>query len=425
MSVAPDIVVSTEWSKHSPSSLAIRPLRVLQVFHTLGVGGAEVWLIALLRQLAALRESTGIDVRFDICLTGGIASELDEEARALGARLIYLRYDRTHVFSFIRKFRSLLREGHYDALHDHQGHPAGLRLLFALGILPPVRVVHFHNPTLMLDNYSSSMLRRCTVAAGNSAIGWFATHLLGTSRQILSEHGFSLSSGEKRPFADALYCGFDVRRFEGDRQVARDALCRELSFQGSVKLMLFAGRLNSHADLRRNQKNPAFALDVAMECVRRDESVRFLVAGGGDVVRQNLERQMSDAGFADTIRFLGVRTDVPKLMLASDLLLFPSLAEGLGMVAVEAQATGLRVLASDSTPREAAVIPELCTFLPLASGISAWASEAIRLLALPHADARASNNFVATSRFAIARSTAELLSVYATGGPVPVEVASV
>lgn len=405
-----------------PSPVASRQLRVLQVFHTLGVGGAEVWLIALLRQLAVLRDSSGVDVRFDICLTGGVTSELDEEARSLGARLIYLRYERRHVLSFIRQFRSLLREGKYDAVHDHQGHPAGLRLLFAIGVLPPVRVVHFHNPMLMLDNYSSSILRRATVIAGNFAINRFATHLLGTSRQILLEHGFNVSSSRSRPFTDALYCGFEVARFAGDRSSARAAICSELGFREPVKLMLFVGRLNSHADLRRNQKNPAFALDVAIECIKRDDSVRFIVAGGGELVRRVLERQMADAGFADTIRFLGLRGDVPALMLASDLLLFPSLAEGLGMVAVEAQAAGLRVLASDATPREAAVLPELCSFVPLASGVEEWATEATRLLALPHADASASNERVTRSRFAIARSTDELLKVYATGGPISLDI---
>lgn len=422
MNIASETLLPSGTPENSQPLVVPRSLRVLQVFHTLGVGGAEVWLIALLRQLAVLRQSTGVDVRFDICLTGGIASELDEQARSLGARLIYLRYDRKHVVSFIRKFRSLLREGNYDAVHDHQGHPAGLRLFFGLGVLPKVRIVHFHNPTLMLDNYSSSILRRATVLAGNTAISRFATHLLGTSRQILREHGFKVSSGQERQFVDALHCGFDVERFAGDRTSAREAICNELNFQEPVKLMLFVGRLNSHADHRRNQKNPAFALEVAIECSKRDESIRFLVAGGGESVRHDLERQVAEAGFANTIRFLGLREDVPALMLASDLLLFPSLAEGLGMVAVEAQATGLRVLASDATPREAAVLPELCTFLPLTSGAAAWATEAIRLLALPHADANASNEQVAHSRFAIARSTAELLRVYTAGGPIPVEV---
>jgi glycosyltransferase involved in cell wall biosynthesis len=124
---------------------------------------------------------------------------------------------------------------------------------------------------------------------------------------------------------------------------------------------------------------------------------------------------------SNRIFFLGVRTDIPELMLASDLLLFPSLAEGLGMVAVEAQATGLRVLASDAIPREAAVVPELCTFLPLASGRDAWASKALELLELPRPDAVACNEQVAESRFDIARSTADLLRIYETGGPIQVE----
>jgi glycosyltransferase involved in cell wall biosynthesis len=403
-----------------PHDIVPRELRVLHVFHTLGVGGAEVWLLALLRELGNVR-SRGVRVRFDICLTGGIPSDLDAEALALGARLFYLRYDRKHVFSFIKGFRSLLRQGHYDAIHDHQGHPAGLRFLFAMGVLPKVRIVHFHNPTLMLETYESSPLRKSTVAAGNLFVNRFATHLLGTSRQILREHDLHPSSEAHDPFMDALYCGFDVARFTGDRIRARETVCRALGFIEPVHLMLFVGRLNSHADLSRNQKNPAFALDVAITCIERDDSVRFLLAGGGDAIRCDLEARMAKQGLSNRIFFLGVRTDIPELMLASDLLLFPSLAEGLGMVAVEAQATGLRVLASDAIPREAAVVPELCTFLPLASGHDAWASKALELLELPRPDAVACNEQVAESRFDIARSTADLLRIYETGGPIQVE----
>src|SRR4029079_5930776 len=94
-----------------------------------------------------------------------------------------------------------------------------------------------------------------------------------------------------------------------------------------------------------NQKNPGFALDVVSECARRDGATRALfVAGGGDANRR-VEEQVAASGLSDRIRFAGTRLDIPRLMLAADLLLFPSIAEGLGMVAVEAQAAGTPVLA--------------------------------------------------------------------------------
>ncbi|MBK6388957.1 MAG: glycosyltransferase [Saprospiraceae bacterium] len=58
-------------------------------------------------------------------------------------------------------------------------------------------------------------------------------------------------------------------------------------------------------------------------------------------------------------KLLGLRKDIPLLMSAADVLLFPSLWEGLGMVAVEAQAAGLKVVAADNLPDEAFIIKEL------------------------------------------------------------------
>ena len=56
------------------------------------------------------------------------------------------------------------------------------------------------------------------------------------------------------------------------------------------------------------------------------------------------ERRLSDFGLAESVRLLGVRHDIDRLMLGSRLLLFPSRAEGLGMVAVEAKPQDCRSL---------------------------------------------------------------------------------
>ena len=98
-----------------------------------------------------------------------------------------------------------------------------------------------------------------------------------------------------------------------------------------------------------------------------------------------------------------------------DALLFPSRAEGLGMVAVEAQAAGLPVLASTAVPRECVVIPQLVRFQSLNDGVSAWSEQLLRLIDRPRLDPIAANHQVAASPFSIAHSAGALERLYRDG----------
>jgi glycosyltransferase involved in cell wall biosynthesis len=381
--------------------------RILHVFSTLGVGGAETWLMALLKYIDKIKEELPFRIKFDVCLTGGNKGVFDDEATSLGAKLFYLRYNRNNLPTFIRGFRAILADGRYHAIHDHQDYTAGLHFLFGLGHLPPVRVAHVHNPMIHMESYSTSPLRRFTVESGKRLLAHLATHIIGTSRQVVSEYGFD-DDRFKRVKRGAVHCGFDVARFQGDFDRSHEDICKEFGWENTAIILLFVGRLNSNL----NQKNPGFALEVAKECIFKNSEFRFLIAGDGEDVKMELEDRVKRWGLQESIRLIGPRTDIPRLMSGSNLFLFPSVAEGLGMVAVEAQAAGLRVLASDAVPRECEVVPDMVMFKPLDPGPSVWAEEAMRLLNLPRPDQSACNLTVRNSPFSIENSANELLNLY-------------
>jgi len=380
--------------------------RVLQIFSTLGVGGAEVWLIALLRYFNQIKDELPVHLKIDVLLTGG-PGEFDEEAKDLGARLFYVPYSRRRLHSFIPTFRKILASGRYHAIHDHQDYVAGIHFSLGLGHLPPVRIVHVHNPAINIEYFASNRVRRAVLFRGKYLVGRLATHILGTSREILTDYGFDEEFFSALP-RQAAHCGFDVSRYLNQAPGVRDEVRREFGWTDSAKLLLFVGRLNSNL----NQKNPGFAIEVARKSIEQDPSIRMLVVGGGDEIRTQLEAETKSWGLQDSIRFAGVRTDVPRLMMASDLFLFPSVGEGLGMVAVEAQAAGLRVLASDVTPRECMAIPGGVQFLALDDGAAKWAGEVLRLLALPRPSHKEWNAIVRSSAFSIENSAASLLNIY-------------
>ena len=341
---------------------------------------------------------------------------LDDEARALGAQIHYLRYGRRDLASFAAGFRRLLRSGRYDALHDHQDYASGWHYLMARGALPPVRVTHVHNPAYQIrNNYGVTLGRRLTARAGKRLVARYATHIAGTSRAVLTAYGFDEPAFAATPKA-ALYCGFDPRRFLASSE-ARASVRTEFGWPAATAVVLFAGRfdISPEPGHPQNHKNSGFAVDVAIEGARRNDEVRFLFAGAFSPATPILRQRIEAAGLADRIAFAGVRQDIGRLMAGADALFFPSRGEGLGMVAVEAQAAGLPVLTSSEAPRECVVIPELVRFQDLDDGVSTWAEQLRLLVDGPRMDPVAANRRLAVSPFSIEHSAAALERLYRDG----------
>jgi glycosyltransferase involved in cell wall biosynthesis len=88
-------------------------------------------------------------------------------------------------------------------------------------------------------------------------------------------------------------------------------------------------------------------LRVASIVAKAVPGVRFQIAGAGPL-RSRLEKISRDLGLNSVVEFLGFRDDVPSLMKAASVFLFPSESEGLGSAALQAMAAGLPVVATDS-----------------------------------------------------------------------------
>jgi len=389
-------------------------LKVLHVIDSLGVGGAETWLIELLRHW----RGQGGRVSADILATSGQPGVLDGEAAALGAQIHYLRFGRNCLPGFAAGFRGILRDGGYDAIHDHQDHASGWHFLVGGGALPPVRITHVHNPAYQIrNNYGVTARRRLTGQIGKRLVAHYATHVLGTSREAIAAYGFDAPAFRRKP-REAVHCGIDPARFVVADPAARASLRAEFGWADETRVVLFAGRFDVSPDLGhpQNHKNSGFAVQVAIACAGRDPGICFVFAGQFSEATATLLDRVERAGLGRRIVFAGVRRDIDRLMTGADALLFPSRAEGLGMVAVEAQAAGIPVLASTGVPRECVVVPELVRFLELDKGPEAWRDELLALAKAPQGDRLEANRLVSASPFAIAFSARRLAELYRAGG---------
>lgn len=99
------------------------------------------------------------------------------------------------------------------------------------------------------------------------------------------------------------------------------------------------------------QKNHEFLIRIFSEILKKNETAKLLLIGTGET-EQLIRQQIINLGIEKSVYFLGLRNDVPELMQAMDCFVFPSRFEGLGIVGIEAQTSGLKCFFSDVTPRE-------------------------------------------------------------------------
>ena len=119
------------------------------------------------------------------------------------------------------------------------------------------------------------------------------------------------------------------------------------------------------------QKNPLFLIDVFSEIRKRKENAQFVIIGAGNLDDQMLQR-INNYGLKENVSWLGRREDIKQFYNAFDAFILPSLYEGLPVVGLESQASGLPVFFSDAITKEAAVC-ELGHFISLEKSAGEWA----------------------------------------------------
>jgi glycosyltransferase involved in cell wall biosynthesis len=168
-----------------------------------------------------------------------------------------------------------------------------------------------------------------------------------------------------------------------------------------------------HVGSFRLAKNHGFLLDIAAEIIKRRPDAYFFLAGDGRL-RDEAEAKARRLGISNKVIFAGNRHDVPQLMMnLFDLLLFPSVYEGMPLTLVEAAAAGLRVVCSDVITTEATdVLPEAFTRLSLDLGPERWAEVVNKVVKKGRIQRDYAYGCVRRSHFSDEFSLRELMKVY-------------
>jgi glycosyltransferase involved in cell wall biosynthesis len=334
------------------------PKRILHVFGGMNPGGAETLVLNVYRQIDRT------EVQFDFAVQAGHC-HYDPEIRALGGRI--LRHPVPAVAglcAYSRAFVQTLRQcGPFAGVHSHVHLFSGLVLSLSAQQQVPVRISHSHT---VGDPRNLSLPRKVYRQCMRSLIWRRATHLLGCSTQacetLFGARCWSNDRVQVLPNA-ILLADYD------DSARSGPPLREELRLLPGIPLI---GHVGSFSE----PKNHTFLIDVFQALCSRLPGAHLVLAGDGPL-RPQIEERVRNAGLADTVHLLGIRTDIPRVMAGLDLLLLPSLWEGLPVVLVEAQAAGVPCLVSDSVTREADLHLGLIRFVGLQSGAQCWAEDCL------------------------------------------------
>lgn len=255
--------------------------------------------------------------------------------------------NRRNVLGYISSLAKIIKKKKYDAIHVHgNSHTVLLELIAAKIAGCNNRIIHAHS-----TNCGSIVLHKLLKTLFN----WLCTH-----RLACGDMAGKFMFGTK-PFK-IINNGVDVIKYSFDIK-KRASLRAKLSLSDNDTLI-------GHVGYFLALKNQSFLVDVFAELVKKNNNYRLVLIGDG-ALRPEIEKKVDSLGLKDKVTFTGNINNVSDYLNAIDLIVMPSLFEGLPLTLVEQQANGLQCIVSDTITKEADKTGNL-RFISLNAPISEW-----------------------------------------------------
>lgn len=326
-------------------------IRVLQVFANLNRGGAETMIMNYYRAIDKNR------VQFDF-VSHFNSGAYESEIKGMGGKIFRIpRFKGYNILSYMKAWDNFFKvHPEYEIIHVHCYKVAGLILSIAKMNGVRTRIVHSHIANAQYKFYVRivfSILNRIAISS--------ATHLYACGESagkfLFSDMNFKVLNNA----IDSAKFIYDVTK--------REKIRKEFGIDKNFVI--------GHVGRFFVQKNHKFIIEVFEEIYKINNNARLLLVGSGDNLLNEIRNLVSDKKLNDAVIFTGVRSDIPELMMAMDVFLFPSLYEGLPVTVIEAQASGLKTFISDKITNEVIITP-LVEVISLDCPANFWSDEILK-----------------------------------------------
>ncbi|QUL53904.1 glycosyltransferase family 1 protein [Paenibacillus tritici] len=329
--------------------------RILHVVSTIGINsGVMSFLMSYYRNIN--RE----EIQFDFLFWVDEDNSYAEEIRSLGGGVYKVQkpgFSRASLQSLLLFFKQ--NNGCYRIMHLHE-------VYLNMIVCPVARkygfthiISHCHT-TKYSDKWINALRNRVLCLPLKSNVDEFFA---------CSKDAGEFYYGKKKSMngkVQIINNAIDFQKFSYD--VEKRKCIREKMELNNKFVVGHVGRFN-------NQKNHDFLIDIFYEIHKKNNNAILLLVGIGPLeekIKEKVRRKLPQ----NTVIFLGQIHNINEILQGIDVFILPSLFEGLGIVLIEAQMSGLRCITSDAVPKDAQ-ITENIDFLSLELSAEKWADTAI------------------------------------------------
>lgn len=320
-------------------------IRILQCVNNMHRAGLETMIMNYYRNIDRTK------IQFDFLTHRPERDDYDDEIESLGGRIFRAPrlYPQNYpaYFSYMNNF--FKEHPEYQIMHSHIDSMSYLPLLAGKKAGVPIRIAHSHSTSIDLD------LKYVLKQFFRSRILDVANHCCACGEEAGK---FLFGDGMFQVIPNAI----DVAKFSFDLDI-RQKKRKELKIENKFVV--------GHVGRFSYPKNHKFLINVFIEILKREKNAVLMLVGCGEKEKE-IKAQVDKLGIREQVCFLGNRNDVCELYQAMDVFVLPSLFEGIPVVGIEAQFSGLPCVFSDKVPNEVKFV-EACQFIDLSFSANDWA----------------------------------------------------
>lgn len=326
-----------------------RSIRVAQVLGMAMNGGVEACIMNYYRHIDHSR------VQFDFFVEDVSKIVRRDKIEEMGGKVIIIPSYK-NPFKYIKVLKKLFKEGDYDIVHSNMNTLSVFSLYAAKKAGIKIRIAHSHSTSNKKEwkkNIIKNMLRPFSKI--------YATHYFACS-ELAGRWLFGNKTFEQGKIT-IINNAIELERFKFNPETRKE-LREELGLEKNLVI--------GHIGRFVSQKNHTFLIDIFNEVQKRRPEARLLLLGDGPLYDEILKKT-DELGLKEKVIFEGVHKHPERYYQAMDCFVLPSLYEGLGIVCVEAQVSGLQCFVSTEVPREVSV--GAVEFISLEKTAREWAQE--------------------------------------------------